>query len=334
MMASSNVPMTMAPNQPNAPPVSHSITIDDSGYVPTAPPILSSPFGLAQSESAVPAYAPPVQSAGVPYFPPSHQYGAVPSQPSPAQMATAGGTSQPSNIIEYRSHGQPHAQAHVPAQSAATLPPQSQGVPTEKTSSFEPIGPAPYYNTNAMSSSGRIAAIMTSPWAIIRAVEFVFTLLSFALMAGAKRFDQVPTFCFLVALNVIAFTYIIFITLLHCLTSSAASIWNYLPTFELFADTVFSTSAFVVGILAAADCDTSSNGTSLCSFLGDKGLLEAGIIFQWFVWPFFTYSAWESYQRHKQLLLANANPAFTVNDKVSSTPMPSYASNITAAHTG
>jgi len=171
--------------------------------------------------------------------------------------------------------------------------PQQQQYPQQYEQSPQYIGgqPAPP-QTYSQAQPGQSKAtglsgesfkrVLTSPDGILRLVEWLFALISFATMASASGYSSFSQFQFLVAAGVI--TWIWTMAMLTYYIFDLASKNAILHLVELAGDFVVVVFEFAAGVAAAAECNThpcSITGVPVCDSLLCDGVgdAKAGIAF-------------------------------------------------------
>jgi len=137
--------------------------------------------------------------------------------------------------------------------------------------------------------------VLTSPDGILRLVEWLFALISFATMASATGYSSFSQFQFLVAAGVI--TWIWTMAMLTFYIFDLASKNPVLYLVELAGDFVLVVFEFAAGVASAAECNTR-NGL-LCDGVGDAKAAIAFAFLTFFVLLGSMFFDWKKYRGSK-----------------------------------
>ena len=149
----------------------------------------------------------------------------------------------------------------------------------------------------AGGGGGGVIAVLTSPPGILRAAEWLFTIISFGAMADLNGYDTISSFKWAVAAGVMTWLYVS--TFLVIAIMDFYSRYPGLRFFEVVLDFVFSIIMLASGAATAAKCNEDIAGKKLCDFSGgDKAKASAAFAFLTFfcllISLFFSYKKWQS----------------------------------------
>jgi len=175
--------------------------------------------------------------------------------------------------------------------------------------------PNPHIQAEQQAAAGGAAmvqkarSVLFSPWGFVRFIEFVLCIIAFCCIAGANGFGRDFVAAYLATATLFGWVYSLTLMCAYSCLPRTNLMWNFLPVTELIGDVILFTMLLTSGAVMAADCGSSFGfGPSGCDLIGkgDRDLVITSIVFTWLAWPLFTLSAWHSYKRHNQIVMANA----------------------------
>lgn len=175
----------------------------------------------------------------------------------------------------------------------------------QQPTSVVPAAGEPYHQDNnsgtAPAAEGPSWTWIKTPTGILRIVEFLFAIISFATMADVSGFDEYSQFKYLVAIGVIVFLYTLTLVVVYIFRSAIERKCLYLPVIELAMDGIFVVLLLAAGAAAASRLSETLDGTEGQNILDgassrNKSNLQASVVFTFFNMICFMVSAFFSYR--------------------------------------
>lgn len=144
-----------------------------------------------------------------------------------------------------------------------------------------------------LPSTTTTTSTIEAPRAIGRGLQWVYSLLSFALIASIS-YDAYGEFRYLLATGSLAF---VFYSLI--LVAYAVGLYvDGLVLVELVVEAILVLLVLIAGILSAIRCASS------CKYYSsnDRGLIIASIVFMWLLFSTYLFTLSGSYRRRGQIL--------------------------------
>lgn len=147
--------------------------------------------------------------------------------------------------------------------------------------------------------------VFTMPKGILRLIELVLTLIAFSTTSSVSGFSNSSQFSFVVAANVIAWVYVLFLCVCYIFRDKVDDVCFWLPIAELVLDGLMTLLLLIAGAVGIdygnkSQCVTVNVCNAPFDF-SDANPIKAGCAFSILAFAAFAVSVFFDYKEHRAL---------------------------------